>query len=84
MTKGSGGSNSSGSSHASTGASHSSSKGSTHGGSSGKDASGTHAAMDKSCAANIQRSGVKNPTAATHTSGFDVRAQRAADKNALN
>jgi len=38
--------------------------------------------MDKSAASRIQSSGATNPSGATHSSGFDIRAQSAADKKA--
>lgn len=37
--------------------------------------------MSKEDASRIQSSGAKNPTGQTHESGFDRRAQSAADKN---
>jgi len=38
--------------------------------------------MTAKAASNIQSSGAKNPSGATHQSGFDARAQAAAAKNA--
>ena len=54
--------------------------GQSHGGSGGKAASGSQGGMDKSAASRIQSSGAQNPSGPTHASGFDVRAQAAADK----